>query len=63
MPATLHVHGLTHRFGERTALDDVTFDVRPGRVTGFVGANGAGKTPTARHRGGPYSRRGHGHLG
>ena len=29
-------------------LDGVSFDVRPGRMTGFVGANGAGKTTTMR---------------
>ncbi|WP_062527161.1 ABC transporter ATP-binding protein [Demequina rhizosphaerae] len=46
--ATLAVHGLTHDFGERRALDGVSFEVRPGRLTGFVGANGAGKTTTMR---------------
>ncbi|MDN4475981.1 ATP-binding cassette domain-containing protein [Demequina sp. SYSU T00192] len=46
--ATLAVHGLTHDFGDRRALDGVTFEVRPGRLTGFVGANGAGKTTTMR---------------
>lgn len=45
---TLSVHGLRQAFGDRTALDDVTFDVRPGRLTGFVGGNGAGKTTTMR---------------
>lgn len=44
----LSVAGLTRRFGEHLALDDVSFDVRPGRMTGFVGANGAGKTTTMR---------------
>jgi ABC-2 type transport system ATP-binding protein len=44
----LEIDGLTRRFGDRTVLDDVTFDVRPGRMTGFVGANGAGKTTTMR---------------
>ena len=44
----LSVAGLTRRFGDHLALDDVTFDVRPGRMTGFVGANGAGKTTTMR---------------
>jgi ABC-2 type transport system ATP-binding protein len=44
----LRVAGLTRRFGEQLALDDVSFDVVPGRMTGFVGANGAGKTTTMR---------------
>ncbi|WP_405057645.1 ATP-binding cassette domain-containing protein [Kribbella sp. NBC_01505] len=44
----LRVAGLTRRFGEQLALDDVTFDVVPGRMTGFVGANGAGKTTAMR---------------
>ncbi|MEU4601920.1 ATP-binding cassette domain-containing protein [Kribbella sp. NPDC023972] len=44
----LRVAGLTRRFGDQLALDDVSFDVVPGRMTGFVGANGAGKTTTMR---------------
>ena len=44
----LRVAGLTRRFGAQLALDDVTFDVVPGRMTGFVGANGAGKTTAMR---------------
>jgi ABC-2 type transport system ATP-binding protein len=44
----LEIDGVTRRFGDRTVLDDVTFEVRPGRLTGFVGANGAGKTTTMR---------------
>jgi ABC-2 type transport system ATP-binding protein len=39
---------LTKRFGSRTAVDHLTFDVRPGKVTGFLGPNGAGKTTTMR---------------
>ncbi|WP_062304176.1 ABC transporter ATP-binding protein [Demequina subtropica] len=46
--ATLQVQELTHDFGDRRALDGVSFEVRPGRLTGFVGANGAGKTTTMR---------------
>ena len=42
------VVGLTKRFGEVTALDDLTFAVEPGVVTGFLGPNGAGKTTTLR---------------
>ncbi|MFR9806114.1 ABC transporter ATP-binding protein [Pseudonocardia sp. RS010] len=44
----LEIGGLEKRFGRRTALADVTFDVRPGEVFGFVGSNGAGKTTTMR---------------
>ena len=37
---------VTKRFGSVTALDDLSFTVRPGHVTGFLGPNGAGKTTT-----------------
>ncbi len=40
--------GLTRQYGETRAVDDLTFDVRPGVVTGFLGPNGAGKTTTLR---------------
>lgn len=40
--------GLTKRFGDKTAVDDVSFTVRPGTVTGFLGPNGAGKSTTMR---------------
>ena len=42
------VSSLTKRYGSRTAVDDLSFDVAPGRVTGFVGPNGAGKSTTMR---------------
>lgn len=42
------VQGLTKTFGSLRAVDDLTFDVQPGRVTGFLGPNGAGKTTTLR---------------
>jgi len=45
---TLSVSHITRTFGQRTALDDVSFDIAPGRLTGFVGGNGAGKTTTMR---------------
>jgi ABC-2 type transport system ATP-binding protein len=40
--------GLTKRYGEKTAVDDLTFTVSPGIVTGFLGPNGAGKSTTMR---------------
>ncbi|EPD56226.1 ABC transporter ATP-binding protein [Streptomyces sp. HGB0020] len=40
--------GLTKKYGSVTAVDDLSFDVLPGRVTGFLGPNGAGKTTTLR---------------
>ena len=46
--ATIEVSGLRKRFGSTQALDGMTFDVPPGRVTGFVGPNGAGKSTTIR---------------
>ena len=36
------VRGLTERYGHVLAVDDLTFDVEPGKVTGFLGPNGAG---------------------
>jgi ABC-2 type transport system ATP-binding protein len=44
----LVVEHLTKRFGERTAVDDVSFTVAAGEVFGFLGPNGAGKTTTVR---------------
>jgi len=40
--------GLTKRYGRKTAVDDLTFSVKPGVVTGFLGPNGAGKSTTMR---------------
>src|SRR3954454_1308016 len=42
------VDQLTKRYGRYTAVDSVSFSVRPGRVTGFLGANGAGKSTSMR---------------
>ena len=39
---------LTKRYGDKTAVNDVTFTVMPGTVTGFLGPNGAGKSTTMR---------------
>src|SRR6478609_7333382 len=39
---------LTKRYGDRVAVSDLTFTVRPGVVTGFLGPNGAGKSTTMR---------------
>ncbi|MFJ7267968.1 ABC transporter ATP-binding protein [Streptomyces sp. NPDC099050] len=40
--------GLTKRFGAKTAVDDLSFQVKPGHVTGFLGPNGSGKSSTMR---------------
>jgi ABC-2 type transport system ATP-binding protein len=42
------VSGLTKQYGARTVVDDVSFSLEPGTVTGFLGPNGAGKTTTMR---------------
>ncbi|QFZ17853.1 ABC transporter ATP-binding protein [Saccharothrix syringae] len=44
----IRVRGLTRRYGDVLAVDDLTFDVEPGKVTGFLGPNGAGKSTTMR---------------
>ncbi|MFF2660052.1 ABC transporter ATP-binding protein [Kitasatospora sp. NPDC058032] len=44
----IEARSLTKRYENKTAVDDLTFDVRPGIVTGFLGPNGAGKTTTMR---------------
>jgi ABC-2 type transport system ATP-binding protein len=46
--AMIDVRHLTKRYGDTTAVDDLTFTVQPGYVTGFLGPNGAGKTTTLR---------------
>lgn len=44
----IEARGLTKYFGKVLAVDDLSFDVRPGRVTGFLGPNGSGKSTTMR---------------
>ncbi|MEA3166631.1 MAG: type transport system ATP-binding protein [Thermoplasmata archaeon] len=47
-PAAIQTRGLTKRYGERAAVEDLTITVPRGQVVGFVGPNGAGKTTTIR---------------
>jgi ABC-2 type transport system ATP-binding protein len=44
----ISLHGLTKRYGDITAVDDLTLELTPGTVTGFLGPNGAGKSTTMR---------------
>ncbi len=44
----IEVGNLTKRYGEKVAVEDLTFTVKPGTVTGFLGPNGAGKSTTMR---------------
>ena len=44
----IEVRGLRKRYGKTVAVDDLSFDVLPGRVTGFLGPNGSGKSTTMR---------------
>jgi ABC-2 type transport system ATP-binding protein len=44
----IEAENLTKRYGEKTAVDGLTFTVKPGTVTGFLGPNGAGKSTTMR---------------
>jgi len=49
MPAPpVRLHHLTKRYGRIAAVDELSFEIRPGAVTGFLGPNGAGKTTTLR---------------
>jgi ABC-2 type transport system ATP-binding protein len=45
---SIQLHGLTKRYRDVTAVDDLTVDLRPGAITGFLGPNGAGKSTTMR---------------
>jgi ABC-2 type transport system ATP-binding protein len=44
----IEARGLTKHYGDTTAVSDLSFDVRPGQVTGFLGPNGSGKSTTMR---------------
>lgn len=44
----IEVHNLSKHYGERVAVDDLSFVVKPGVVTGFLGPNGSGKSTTMR---------------
>ena len=44
----IEARGLVKRYGPTIAVDHLSFDVRPGTVTGFLGPNGAGKSTTMR---------------
>jgi len=48
MPSAIEVRQLSKHFGPVLAVDDLSFEVAPGRVTGFLGPNGSGKTTTLR---------------
>jgi ABC-2 type transport system ATP-binding protein len=48
LSAVIELDGLTKQFRERVAVDDLSVRIEPGRVTGFLGPNGSGKTTTMR---------------
>ncbi len=47
-PPAVTVHNLTKKFGDFTAVDHISFEVRRGEIFGFLGPNGSGKTTTIR---------------
>jgi ABC-2 type transport system ATP-binding protein len=48
MDTVIQVEGLTHRYGQHIAVDNISFNVRRGEILGLLGPNGAGKTTTVR---------------
>jgi ABC-type multidrug transport system ATPase subunit len=44
----IEARGRSRRYGHKVAFEDLSFTVRPGHVTGFLGPNGAGRTTTMR---------------
>ena len=46
MSAVISAKGLTRRYGKRTAVDGISFDIPAGRIVGLIGPNGSGKTTT-----------------
>ncbi len=46
MHPVMSARGLTKRYGKRTAVDGIDFDIAPGRIVGLIGPNGSGKTTT-----------------
>ena len=55
-PPAIEARGLRKRFGTLTAVDGLSFEVRPGEVFGLVGPDGAGKTTTLRMLAGEIGR-------
>ena len=53
----IQIEHLTKRYGQFTAVDDITFTVQPGTVVGFLGPNGASKSTALRMVTGPTPRR------
>ncbi|GGK63987.1 multidrug ABC transporter ATP-binding protein [Planomonospora parontospora subsp. parontospora] len=48
MAGMISLRGLSKRYGDRTAVEDLSLELKPGAVTGFLGPNGAGKSTTMR---------------
>ena len=48
MAALIELQGITKRYGDLTAVEDLSLSIEEGAVFGFIGPNGAGKTTTMR---------------